>query len=93
MDNFYRRYLVMSLANNSYLKRRTISNSELCSLCTKEQTQQHVFNHCLQALNRYTWKHIQRLCNQLFKEAPYSFRLYADIEGFENPVTLFKSRQ
>ena len=96
IHNFCRRYLVMSLANNSNLKRWEISNSELCPLCTKKQTQLYVFNHCLQALNRYAWRHnsiIQTFCNHLLKKASYDFRLYADIEGFENPATLFKSRQ
>ena len=90
IHNFCRRYLVMSLANNSNLKRWKISNSELCSLCTKKQMQLHVFNHCLQALNRYTWRHnsiIQTFCNHLLKTACYDFRLYADIEGFENHDT------
>ena len=44
--NFCCRYLVMSLANNSNLKRWKISNSELCSFCTKKQTKLDVFNHC-----------------------------------------------
>ena len=94
--NFCCRYLVMSLANNSNLKRWKISNSELFSLCTKKQTQLHVFNYCLQALNRYTWRHnsiIQTFCNHLLEKASYNFCLYADIEGFENPATLFKSLQ
>ena len=70
IHNFCRRYLVMSLANNSNLKRWKISNSELCSLCTKKQMQLHVFNHCLQALNRYTWRHnsIIQTCNRLLKK-------------------------
>ena len=51
IHNFCRRYLVMSVADNSNLKKWKISNSELCSLCTMKQTQLHVFNHCLQALN------------------------------------------
>ena len=96
IHNFCRRYLVMSLANNSNLKRWKTSNSELCSLCTKKQTQLHVFNHYLQALNRYTWRHnsiIQTFCNHLLEKASYNFCLYADIEGFENPATLFKSLQ
>ena len=66
IHNFCRRYLVMSLTNNSNLKRWTISNSELCSLCTKKQT----FNHCLQALNRYMWRHnsiIRTFCDHLLK--------------------------
>ena len=96
IHNFCCMYLVINLANNSNLKRWKISNSELCSLCTKKQTQVHVFNHCLQALNRYTWRHnsiIQTFCNHLLKTACYDFCLYADIEGFENPATLFKSQQ
>ena len=96
IHNFCRRYSVMSFANNSNLKRWKISNSELCSLCTKKQTQLHDFNHCLQALNRYTWRHnliIQTFCSHLLKKASYDFRLYADIESFENPATLFKPRQ
>ena len=71
IHNFRRRYLVMSLANNWNLKRWKISNSELCSSCTKKQTQLHVFNHCLQALNRYTSRHnsiIQTFCNHLLKK-------------------------
>ena len=70
IHNFCRRYLVMSLANNSNLKRRKISNSELRSLCTKKQTQLNIFNHGLQALNRYMWRHnsiIQSFCNHLLK--------------------------
>ena len=42
------------------------------------------------------WRHnsiIQTFCNNLLKKACYDFPLYADIEGFENPATLFKSRQ
>ena len=66
IHNLCRRYLVMSLTNNSNLKRWTISNSKLRSLCTKKQT----FNHCLQELNRYTWRHnsiIQTFCDHLLK--------------------------
>ena len=91
IHNFCRRCLVMSLANNSNLKRWKISDSELCSLCTKKQTQLHVFNHYLQALNRYTWRHnsiIQTFCNHLLKTACYDFRLYADIEGFKTRDTV-----
>ena len=61
---------------------------------TKKQT--YVFNHCVQAFNRYTWRDnsiIQTFCNHLLKKSCYDFRLYADIEGFENLATLFKSRQ
>ena len=54
---FCRRYLVLTLANNSNLHRWKISNNGLCSLCNKLQTQFHVFNNCKQALDCYTWRH------------------------------------
>ena len=85
IHNFCRRCLVMSLANNSNLKRWKISNSELCSLCTKKQTLLLVFNHCLQIYSDFLERPV--------KKASYDFRLYAYIEGFENPATLLKSRQ
>ena len=78
IHNFCSRYLVMILANNSNLKRWKISSSELCSLCTKKQTRLHVFNHCLQALNWYTWREssiVQTSCNHLLKTACYDFRI------------------
>ena len=46
IHNFCRRCLVMSLTNNLNFKRWKISNSELCSFCTKKQTKLDVFNHC-----------------------------------------------
>ena len=36
---------------------------------------------------------IQTFCNNLLKTACYNFSLYADIEGFQNPATLFKPQQ
>ena len=85
IHNFCSRYLVMSLANNSNLKRWKISNSELCSLCTKKQTLLLVFNHGLQIYSDFLERPV--------KKASYDFCLYAYIEGFENPATLLKSRQ
>ena len=52
IHNFCRRYLIMSLDG-----RWNITNSELCSLCLKMQTQLHVFNLCSDALDRYAWRH------------------------------------
>ena len=72
IHNFCRSYLVMSLANNSNLKRWKISKSEMCSLCTKKQAQLHIFDHCLQALKRYKWRHnliIQTFCNHTLKKS------------------------
>ena len=62
----------------------------------KGTDQLHIFNHCLQALNLYTWRQNsinQTFCNHLLKRAYYDFRLCADIKGLWNPATLFKSRQ
>ena len=57
IHNFCHRYLVMSLANDSYLKRWKISSSGACLLCGKLQSQLHVFNNCTGVLDRYTWTH------------------------------------
>ena len=100
IHNFCRRYLVMGLANNSNLKKWKISNSELCSLYTKKQTQLHVFNHCLQALNRYTWRHssiIQTFCNPLSKKSLLRFSFVCWHRRFRKPsdtvqITTTKSR-
>ena len=96
IHNFCRRYLVMSLANNSNLKRWKISSSGACLLCGKLQSRLYVFNNCTGALDRYTWRHnsvIKTLCNHLSEKVTHGFRLYADIEGYDNPATLFRPRQ
>ena len=86
----------MSLANNSDLKRWKISSSGACLLCGKLQSQLHVFNNCTSALDRYTWRYnsvIKTLCNHLSENVMHGFCLYADIEGYNNPATLFRPRQ
>ena len=96
IHNFCPRYLIVNLANDSNIKRWKIANSELCSLSLEMQTQLHVFNHCSNALSRYTWRHdsiIKTFCNNLLKKISYDFCLYADIEGFDNPVTFKPSQQ
>ena len=35
----------------------------------------------------------ETFCNHLLKKVSYDFRFYSDIEGFDNPATLFKPRQ
>ena len=96
IHNFCRRYLVMSLANYSNLKRWKISSSGVCLLSGKLQSQLHVFNNCTGALDRYTWRHnsvIKTLCNHLPEKVTHGFRLYADIKGCDNPATLFRPQQ
>jgi hypothetical protein len=47
---FARRALILSLGNNSNLKRWNIRDSANCELCNKLQTQLHVFSNCKVAL-------------------------------------------
>ena len=56
---FARRSLILSLGNNSNLRRWNIRDSAGCDLCQKMQTQLHVFSNCKVALEqgRYTWRH------------------------------------
>ena len=96
IHSFCRRYLVMSLANYSNLKRWKISSSGVCLLSGKLQSQLHVFNNCTGALDRYTWRHnsvIKTLWNHLPEKVTHGFRLYADIKGCDNPATLFRPQQ
>ena len=54
---FSRRYLTSCLANGSNLKRWKFSINGNCGLCNKLQTQLHVFNNCVETLDRYDWRH------------------------------------
>lgn len=91
--NFSRRYLISSLANNSNLYRWKISPSPSCCLCSKNQTQLHVFNHCETALERYTWRHNSILSTLAKKLTTLRGILYVDLEGYNNPSLLFKTKR
>ena len=56
---FARRRLILSLGNNSNLKRWNIRDSAGCYLCQSLQAQLHVFSNCRVALEqgRYTRRH------------------------------------
>ena len=58
--------------------------------------QLHIFNNCKLALNRYECRHnsvILAICNHLKTKATNDLlQLYADIDGYDNPATLFKRR-
>ena len=74
-------------------KQKETSN---CQLCQNKETQLHLFNHCKAALKRYEWRHdsvIQTIINNLVTIASDTCRLYADINGYECPRTLFKSKR
>ena len=54
---FARKSLVFCLPNKSNLLRWKLADSNLCSWCSKMETQLHVFSNCVNSLNRYTWRH------------------------------------
>ena len=96
LHNFCRKYLVSSLANRTNLKRWKISENNNCELCNCPETQLHLFNNCKLALDRNEWRHnsvILTICNHLKTKVTNDLlQLYADIDGYDNPATLFKRR-
>ena len=96
LHNFCRKYLVSSLANRTNLKKWKISENNNCELCNCPETQLHIFNNCKLALDRQEWRHnlvISTICNHLKTKVTNDLlQLYADMDGYDNPVTLFKRR-
>ena len=90
-----RKYLVSSLANHTNLKTWKILENN-CELCDCPETQLHIFSNCKLTLDRYEWWHnsvISTICNHLkTKVINDLLQLYADIDGYVNPATLFKRR-
>ena len=94
---FCRRYLVLSLANNSNLRRWKISSNGLRPLCNKIQTQFYIFNNCKQALDRYTWRHdsiLFTITEHLKPKLANSFCIYVDSlhPEFPSPKGLFSGK-
>ena len=96
LHNFCRKYLVLSLVNCTNLKRWKISENNNCELCNCPEMQLHIFNNCKLALDQYEWWHnsvISTICNHMkTKVTNYLLQIYADIDGYVNPATLFKKR-
>ena len=91
---FSRRYLIYSLSNGTNLQKWKQNDSPNCLLCNKKETQLHLFNNCEAALKRYEWRHnsiVGTIMNNLIMSTSKGFKLYADINGFENTNILFKS--
>ena len=81
IHNFCHRYLIVSLANNTNLYKWKLANSSQCDLCDNPQTQKHVFNNCVPALERYTWRHnsiLRSLFNHIIQKLSSTFKLYVD---------------
>ena len=93
--NFARRYVIYSLSNGTNLQKWKQKETSNCQLCQYKETQLHLFNHCTAALKRYEWRHdsvIQTIMSNLVAIASDTCKLYADINGYECPSTLFKSK-
>ena len=95
---FVRRALILSLGNNSNLKRWNIRESQNCDLCNRSQTQLHVFSFCPTALkqHRYTWRHnsiLVTIIHHLKVLTGPDIQLYADCpdSGLNCTSTLFRS--
>ena len=96
LHNFCPKYLVSSLAIHTNLKRWKISENSNCELYNCPETQLNIFNNCNLALDRCEWWHnsvILTICNHLKTKLTNDLlQLYADIDRYDNPATLFKRR-
>ena len=95
LQHFCQKYLVSSLANRTNLKRCKIPENNNFELCNYPETQPNIFNNWL-ALDWYKWRRntvISTICNHLKTKVTIDLlQLYADIDGYVNPATLFKRR-
>ena len=97
ISNFCRRFLILSLATKSNLKLWNYSPSDICTLCNeKKETLHHITSNCSSAASQggYTWRHnsvIFTIMSHLAELVTENCTLYADIEGFKNPSSLFES--
>ena len=96
LHDFCRKYLVSSLANRTNLKRWKIPENNNCELCNCLETQLHIFNNRKLTLHRFEWRHssvISTIGNHLkTKVINDLLQLYANIDEYVNPATLFKRR-
>ena len=95
--NFCRRYLILALPTKANLFTWNLIVDNKCIHCKKTETLHHVIAHCSAvAKERYTWRHnsvlftiMSHLSNALSNST--NIKLYADIEGYRNPTTIFKN--
>ena len=71
-----------TLPTAANLKRWKKSSSDLCKLCKRRQTTNHILNNCKVALdtNRYTWRH-NCVINYIVTNVEPKFRVYSDLPG------------
>ena len=70
-NKFSRKALTFSLPINTNLKPWNKISSDKFLLCNGRQTQLHVLNNCVAAVNdgRYTWRHDPILYSHVLREA------------------------
>jgi len=94
--SFCRRYLILALPTKANLKTWNIINDNTCILCNKKpETQHHIISNCPTAAeDRYKWRHdsvLYTIAHYLLNYTDNSYKLFVDIEGYENPAILFHS--
>ena len=95
--SFCRRYLILALPTKCNLKTWNLTTSNICSLCNKKsETLHHIVSNCSISANegRFTWRHNSVLYTILSHVNPIvndGYLIYADIEGYANPGSLFRS--
>ena len=92
---FIQKELIVTLTNNTNLRRWKKVDFPLCTLSkTNNQTQLHTLNNCpaVVRLGRYTWRHnsiLYTMCHYLLEFGNAAFKLCADLIGFKSPTELF----
>ena len=95
--NFCRKYIILALPTKCNLKIWNQCADNLCRLCNeKSETLHHIVSNCATAAkeNRYTWRHnsvIYTIMAHLSALTSNGYSLYADIEGYSNPASLFNA--
>ena len=71
--------------------------SDICCLCNKKsETIHHIVSNCEVSANegRYTWRHnsvLYTILTHINSIVNDGYSIYADIEGYANPASLFRS--
>ena len=75
-----------TLPTAANLKRWKKSSSDLCKLCKRRQTTDHILNACPIALDtgRYTWRH-NCVINYIVNSVDEKFTVYSDLPGHTAP--------
>ena len=81
-----------TLPTAANLMRWKKSSSDLCKLCQRRQTTNHILSSCPVALNqkRYTWRH-DSVISYIVNIVDSKYLVYSDIPGLEGALFLLNS--